>query len=95
MVADDAKDTAGLPHGERTNEGFRITIEALKTANLHMHVLLYGFMRHVLEAVLAKSMDELDQTRINVLDAPDPDKVGLPAFIDIGKPDSRKEANLP
>ena len=66
MIADSASTTTGLTHGERTNEGFRITIEDSKAANWHMHLVLYGLMRHLLEIALAKPLDALDQVRINV-----------------------------
>jgi hypothetical protein len=56
-----------------------------------MHVLLYGLIDPLLEQVLGCPLDTLDQVRINVSDAPDPAKVGLPAFIDIGAPPMRDD----
>jgi hypothetical protein len=84
MIADRVQDTTGRSHGERTKEGFRITTEDAKIVNWHMHVLLYGLIENLLEEALACSLVTLDQVRINVGGAPDPDNVGLPTFIDIG-----------
>jgi hypothetical protein len=85
MIADKVADTTAMDHVDRTNEGFRITIEDSKLANWHMHLVLYGLMRLFLENALDKPLDSLAQVRINVVGAPDPDKVGLPTFIDIGR----------
>jgi hypothetical protein len=38
-----------------------------------------------MEDVLGHPLENLEQVRINVLDAPPPEKVGMPAFIDIGQ----------
>lgn len=84
MIADRAQDATGRSHGERVKEGFRITTEDAKAVNWHMHVLLYGLIENLLEEALACPLETLDQVRINVCGAPDPDDVGLRTFIDIG-----------
>jgi hypothetical protein len=38
----------------------------------------------MLEEMLAQPLSSLEQVRINIVGAPDPDMVGLPSFIDIG-----------
>lgn len=86
MIADQTRDTAGLAHAERTKEGVRVALEDAAAVNWHMHLLLYGLIHFLLESALAKPLETLDQVRIDVRGAPDPDKVGLPTFIDIGQP---------
>jgi hypothetical protein len=90
-IADKVSGPAGESHGERTVRGFGTAVEDAKLANFHMHVLLYGLIDPLLEQVLGCPLDTLDQVRINVSDAPDPAKVGLPAFIDIGAPPMRDD----
>jgi hypothetical protein len=84
MIADEATDTAGLTHDERTNRGFGITRDEVQVADLHMHKVLYGLVRNLLDNAFGKPLDAREQTRINVIGAPTPEKVGLPAFVDIG-----------
>ena len=91
MIADGAQDTAALTHGERTNLGFRIACEEVRNANLHVHLLLYGLIENLLETTLGKPIHEMEQVRIPIQDAPDPDHVGLPTFIHIGQPNSAAE----
>jgi hypothetical protein len=84
MIADKAQDPAGRSHGERTAEGARIATEDAQHANWHMHLLLYGLIEALLEEMLACPLHTLEQVRIKIEGAPDPDMVGLPTFIDIG-----------
>jgi len=84
MIADKVQDPTGRSHGERTSEGARIATEDAKNANWHMHLLLYGLIEALLEQMLACPLNTLEQVRINIQDAPDPDMVGLPVFINIG-----------
>ena len=84
MIADKVASIAGESHGERAARGFALTSDDAKLANWHMHVLLYRMIEPLLERMLGCPLDTLDHVRINVCDAPDPEKVGLPAFIDIG-----------
>lgn len=85
MIAKKADPTTVLAHGKLVNEGFRITIEDAKLANWHMHLLLYGLMQHLLEGAVGRPLETLEQVRIPVKGAPDPEVIGLPAFIDIGQ----------
>jgi hypothetical protein len=83
-VADKTQLAGGQPHGDSTKVGFNIVAEDAKHANFHMHNVLYGLISYLLEAALKMPLEELDQIRIPIRDAPDPDTVPLPAFIDIG-----------
>lgn len=84
MIADAAKDPKRGTHEERIREGVRITSEDAKYANWHMHILLYGIIKNLLEQAFPASMKTLGDVRIDISDAPDPDTVHLPIFIDIG-----------
>jgi hypothetical protein len=84
MIADQGAETTGLTHGERTIKGFRITRDEVEVVNLHMHNVLYGLVRYLLDNAFSKPLDARAQIRIPVLNAPKPEMVGLPAFIDIG-----------
>jgi hypothetical protein len=84
MIADKAGSSLDESHGDRASRGFEIASEDAKLVNWHMHVLLYGLIEPLLERVVGCPLDSLDQVRIDVSDAPDPEMVGLPAFIDIG-----------
>ena len=84
MIADLAQDPAGRDQGERTVAGFRIAIDEVQQANQHLHRVLYGLIKGILEGMPSRPLEPAQQTRINILDAPNSDVVGLPAFIDIG-----------
>lgn len=45
-----------------------------------MHALLYGLINLLMKEVLGEPPENQQQVRINVLDAPLPEKVGIPAF---------------
>jgi len=85
LIADKAGDTSSLTHDDRTKEGARIATEDAKNANFHMHQLLYGLIDQLLERTVGKPLTSLSQTRIPIRGAPDPEKVGLPAFVDMGR----------
>lgn len=83
-IADHAQGTKDRNHGERTKEGFGIALNDVKSVNIHMHNLLYGLLQNLLDEVLGCPAESLDQLRINICDAPTPESVSLPPFIDIG-----------
>jgi hypothetical protein len=83
MIADKSGDTSTLTQGERTVRGVNIATEDAKHANYHLHLVLYGLIEQLLERTLGKPLASLDQVRIPVLGAPDPDAMTLPTFIDI------------
>jgi hypothetical protein len=84
MIADKVDGAANGTHEERTHEGTKIAPEDASKANWHMHTLLYGLIKLLMDDVLGQPAENEQQVRINVLDAPPPERVGIPAFIDIG-----------
>jgi hypothetical protein len=83
-VADKADGAANGNHGERVIKGTKIALDDASKANWHMHALLYGLIRLSMDDVRGRPAENEQQVRINVLDAPAPEHVGIPAFIDIG-----------
>jgi hypothetical protein len=84
MIADNARGAVNGSHAERTHKGTKIALEDASKANWHMHAVLYGLIRLLMDDVLGRPAENEQQVRINVLDAPPPEKVGIPTFIDIG-----------
>jgi hypothetical protein len=84
LIAEKAGDSSGLTHGEKTAKGASIAIEDVNHANFHMHQVLYGLIEQLLEKAVGKPLTSLPQHRISIENAPDPDTLKLPAFIDIG-----------
>lgn len=84
MIADTAAGTINGNHEDRAHAGAKIATEDASKANWHMHTILYGLIKLLMEDVLGEPAENVKQVRINVSDAPAPEKVGLPAFIDIG-----------
>jgi hypothetical protein len=84
MIADKSGDSSTLTHAERTRRGVNIATEDAKHANFHMHLVLYGLIEQLLERALRKPLASLDQVRIPVHGAPNPDAMTLPTLIDIG-----------
>jgi hypothetical protein len=83
-IADKADGAANGSHEGRTITGTKIALEDAKNANWHMHTLLYGLIQLLMDDVLGQPAENEQQVRINVRDAPAPERVGIPAFIDIG-----------
>jgi hypothetical protein len=83
MIADKADGAANGSHEERVSNGTKVALDDVNKANSHMHTLLYGLIQLLMDDVRGQPADE-QQVRINVLDAPSPERVGIPAFIDIG-----------
>jgi hypothetical protein len=84
MIADKADGAATNSHEERVHEGTKIALSDVDKANWHMHAVLYGLIKSLMDDVLGEPAENEQQVRINVLDAPAPGRVGIPAFIDIG-----------
>jgi hypothetical protein len=84
MVADKAGGAAIGSHEERVHKGIKIALDDACKANWHMHAVLYGLIELLMDEVLGQATENEQQVRINVLDAPAPEHVGIPAFIDIG-----------
>ena len=81
-------DKAGAAANDLTRNAFsrarRSRWMMLAKANLQMHALLYGLIKLLMDDVMGQPAENEQQVRINVLDAPAPERVGIPAFIDIG-----------
>ncbi|WP_373413550.1 hypothetical protein [Ensifer aridi] len=83
MIADKAEGTANGSHEERVHKGTKIALDNASEANSHMHAVLYGLIKLLIDDVLGQPAANEQQVRINVLDAPAPERVSIPAFIDI------------
>jgi hypothetical protein len=84
MIADKADGAANGSHEVRVHKGTKIALDDASKANWHMHAVLYGLIKLLMDDVLGRPAENEQQIRINVLDAPAPERVGIPAFIDIG-----------
>jgi hypothetical protein len=84
MIADKADGAAKGSHEDRVRKGTKIALDDASKVNWNMHALLYGLITLLMDDVLGQPAENEQQVRINVLDAPPPEKVGIPAFIDIG-----------
>lgn len=85
MIADRAgATTVNDDHSARVHKGTKIALDDAAKANLHMHAVLYGLIKLLMDDVMGQPAENEQQVRINVLDAPSPERVGIPAFIDIG-----------
>lgn len=84
MIADKVEGAVIGSHEERVHKGTKIALDDVNKANWHMHTLLYGLIALLMNDVMGKPAEDAQQVRINVLDAPAPERVGIPAFIDIG-----------
>jgi hypothetical protein len=82
-IADKATDTANMTSTERMKKGVDITLAHVNEVNLCLHGVLYGLIEPLLNEVLGKPAEEVEQVRIQVLDAPKPTRVALPMFVDI------------
>ena len=82
--ADKAAGAANGSHQERVHKGTKIALDDASKANGHMHTVLYGLIKLLMDDVRGQPAENEQQIRINVLDAPAPERVGIPAFIDIG-----------
>jgi len=84
IIADKAEGTANGSHEERVHKGTKIALDDASKANWHMHAVLYGLIKLLMDDILGQPAENEPQVRISVLDAPAPERVGIPAFIDIG-----------
>jgi hypothetical protein len=84
MIADKAVGAANGSHEERVHTGTQIALDDASKANWHMHTVLYGLIKLLMDDVKGQPTENEQQVRINVLDAPAPERVGIPAFIDMG-----------
>ena len=82
-IADKTVDSSKLTNAARMKKGVDITLGDVHQVNLHLHNVLYGLIEHLLGHILGKPIEDAEQVRIQVLDAPKPTSVGLPMFVDI------------
>ena len=73
-----------LSFNEAVMAGYNVAVKESSLVNLEMHKLLYALIQNLLPVILGTPMETLESELIQVLDAPDPEKVGLPTFIEIG-----------
>jgi hypothetical protein len=83
-IAATATNTAQMPHSDRVAKGYKVLSEDLQFANYHMHVLLYGLIKALLEQALGGPLQVDQMTEFKILGAPAPEAVGLPTWINIG-----------
>jgi hypothetical protein len=69
-------------HGARVKKGVDLTLADVREANFHMAEVLYGLVAFLLDK--AFGIDNLEQLRIPIKDAPKTSAIALPMFIDIG-----------
>jgi hypothetical protein len=84
MIANKADGPANGSRKDRTVRGFSIALDDARNANQHMHLLLYGLILLLMDDVLGQPAENEQLVPINVRDAPAPERVGIPTFIDIG-----------
>jgi hypothetical protein len=83
LVADMTGDTV-VPQEDRVRKGVEITLIDVNAANLHLLNVLYGVIAHLLERAFGKPIEQVEQLRIEVVDAPKPTSVAMPMFLDVG-----------
>jgi hypothetical protein len=83
MIANKASNSSGDSHSALASKGASIAMDDARYANLHMHVLLYGLIKTLLEGALGQPLETLDLVHFDVREAPDPDLVNLPTFVDM------------
>jgi hypothetical protein len=75
-IADAASPTAkGRDHSERVGEGFHMLEDDVEEANFHLHLVLYGLIKGLIEDALGHSLGSGRAT--NIEGAPTPEGVAL------------------
>jgi hypothetical protein len=64
MIADKADGTANGNHEVRAHKGTKIALDDASKANLHMHAVLYGLIKLLLDDVLGRPAENEQQVRI-------------------------------
>ena len=80
LIADRAKPPADGSFEERLDTGFRIVLADVHAANLHVHRVLYGLIKAMMEEAQGGDLGEPSDV-INVTNAPVPKVVGLPPWL--------------
>jgi hypothetical protein len=87
MICDQANSPSERTHEKRVTDGAAIAMKDVEQANVHMHGVLYGLMQPLLEKMYGKPLEDVEQVRIPVVDAPKRGQIALPTFLDIGRKD--------
>ena len=80
-IALKANPTNTLTYGERIQDGFNLLHNDVKEANVHLHEVLYGLIKGLLEDALGHPLDDGDVTTID--DVPTSRQVALSPWVDI------------
>ena len=86
MISDNEDGIAAGSRGDRTKQGLNIAIRDASQARVNLHLVLYGLIKALLEKAEGKPLHTLKQDWIDIKEAPDPDTVQLPLFLDIPQP---------
>jgi hypothetical protein len=82
MVAENSKVVG--EYDERVALGARTVMNDVNEANFHLHEVLYGLIKALLEEALGRQLGEAEEVT-NIEGAPTADKIGLPPWLDIGQ----------
>jgi hypothetical protein len=82
LVADRTTPAAGRSFDERLSDGFGIVIEDVKEANWHIHQVLYGIIKAMLEGASGGDLGAAPEIT-TISNPPLPDIVGLPPSVDM------------
>ncbi|MBB5751444.1 hypothetical protein [Prosthecomicrobium pneumaticum] len=85
MIAREAGAKAEATYEELVTDGSQRVFDDVRNANKHIHLVLYGLIKALLEQVLGRDLEGGERTDIEVLDAPSPSKVRLPVFVTMGQ----------
>jgi hypothetical protein len=83
LVADNAGGTNGMSQIEKMQKGVAIALVDVNNVNTRLHGVLYGLLWSSFSRSSRAPLAKLDQTRIQVLDAPTATMVGLPMFLNM------------
>jgi hypothetical protein len=88
-IADRAKlpESEGRSHAERVEVGFRMLEEDVNKANFHLHLVLYGLIKGLIEDALGHPLDGGEVT--NIEGAPTPEGIALCPWLDLKPQGSR------
>lgn len=82
MLATVAGVDLALPALEREQQGVDRALEQIGTVNSKLTKVLYGLIKYLLSEAAGGDLDVTDHARSEVVGAPEPEKVALPAFVD-------------
>ena len=80
-IAEDYGGTVGLNHEERVRKGQEIVIADANSVHFHMHKLLYGLIKALVEKALGSTLKPVGFLSVQGVV---PEEVKLPMFLDMG-----------